>query len=134
MNDDLIEIFWRHYNHEIPLSLEDFKVKCLTDADFKKKNVYLFHPSYMKDDVRFFRMIDYLGGWPPSANSVVLQHQTNRACYFSKNTDIRNEWNTSIVTADEYYWWKLSDLRKEEFRKEIYKKVGQDLLSKSHNL
>ncbi len=144
MNEDLMEIFHRHYQseledynrrlsaHEVALSFEEFKSKCETDADFKKKNIYLFHPSYIKDDEKFLRMIDFLGGWPVNAKSVVLQHQTNRACYFSADKDVRNGWNTSIVTADEYYWWKLSDTKKDRFRKEIYGSIGQDFLSRSY--
>lgn len=146
MNDDLMEIFYEHYkselkdynsrtsSHEIALSLEGFTAKCDADARFRKEHVYLFHPSYLKNDERFFQMVDFLGGWPVTAKSVVLQHNDKRSCYFSSEKDIRDGWNTSIFTSDEYYWWKLSDAKKNEFRKEICGTIGQNLLSKSYKL
>lgn len=141
-----MEIFYHHYKseledynrrlstHQVALSFDEFKSKCEIDIEFKKQNVYLFHPSIRTDNNLFFKMIDFLGGWPVNAKSVVLRHQDNRACYFSTDKDIRNGWNTSIVTDDEYYWWKLSETKKNEFRKEIYGRIGQDFLSKSHKL
>lgn len=62
--------------------------------------------------------IDARGGWPLAAGSLVLKHGTERECYFSKVASVRDEWNTSIMTADEYYWEKISQKKKDEFAKE----------------
>ena len=63
------------------------------------------------DDVLFNR-IDSLGGWPLNAKSLVYQrglyNNHQRPCYFSSLLDVRDGWNTSIKTADDYYKWKLS--------------------------
>lgn len=66
----------------------------------------------------FFEKIDKFGGWPLKAKSVVMKHGTERDCYFSELEDVRDEWNTSVCTADDYYRWKLSPKAVEEIKKE----------------
>jgi hypothetical protein len=72
------------------------------------------------DDV--IRQIDEIGGWPAAAESIVYKHTTDwkRECYFSKISNIRDEWNSSFLTRDEYYWYKISkNFKKAKFQKEI---------------
>ena len=68
----------------------------------------LFHV-WMESDDAFFRRIDECGGWPVGPGFVTMRHccERERPCYFS-NVDSRDEWNTTIHSADEYYWWKIS--------------------------
>jgi hypothetical protein len=60
----------------------------------------------------FFKRIDAWGGWPLAAKSVVLVHgcyeDGKRTVYFSTRAHVRDEWNTSLYTADDYYLWKVS--------------------------
>lgn len=57
----------------------------------------------------FFNKIDQLGGWPPYAKSVVMVHGFSPFnCYFSESREVRDEWNSSVFTSDQYYYWKLS--------------------------
>jgi hypothetical protein len=86
----------------------------------KPKLKHNFHGS--RED--FFREIDKHGGWPPAAKSVVLSHASpDRECYFSVKENIRDEWNTSLATADEYFLWKLSP----KFLEELKTKLRQEL-------
>lgn len=64
------------------------------------------------------------GGWPREAMSLVMKHscERDRPCYFSKII-VRDEWNTSVLTRDEYYWWALSDTKKAEIEREIRNKI-----------
>lgn len=76
----------------------------------------------------FLKRIDEFGGWPYNAKSVVLKHNDERSCYFSISEDVRNEYNTSICTSDDYYWWKLSQKRKDKHEQEIRYKIGMSIL------
>lgn len=78
----------------------------------------------------FFGRIDECGGWPHNAKSVVYKHccEEKRPCYFSAGANIRDEWNTSIYSADEYYMWKLSPVATAEFELEIRDKIVQKIL------
>lgn len=77
---------------------------------------------WMEPNEVLFARIDECGGWPWNAKSIVMKHTGcggPRPCYFSTAENIRNEWNTSVATADEYYFWKLSDKAKEKLKSEL---------------
>lgn len=84
----------------------------------------LFH-CFWDTKEAFFARIDECGGWPHNAKSVVLKHvcESNRPCYFSLKEDVRDEWNTSIFTSDDYYWWKISEKQKNKHEKEVIEKI-----------
>lgn len=76
----------------------------------------------------FFKKIDALGGWPIQAKSVVIKHGfAPYDCYFSVVREIRDEWNTSLYTSDDYYLWKLSDEAKAKIRDEERRKLIRQL-------
>lgn len=60
--------------------------------------------------------IDAAGGWPAEAKSLVMRHGTERDCYFTTKANVRDEWNTTVMTADEYHFAKLSEKFKAELR------------------
>lgn len=72
----------------------------------------------------FFPKVDTMGGWPIEAKSVVMKHGFSPFdCYFSKNEYVRDEWNTTLFTADDYYLWKLSEKSKDKLREEGFKEA-----------
>jgi hypothetical protein len=80
----------------------------------------------------FFQRIDACGGWPALANQVVMRHtlQSKRLCYFSEaKHEIRDEWNTTIARADDYYLWKLSSAARQKIlesaREIIHAEIGR---------
>lgn len=80
------------------------------------------HPfqNLAKREADLVAKIDARGGWPVEAKSLVVRHGTQRDCYFSERESVNDPYNTSIMTADDYYWAKLSQKRKDEFsRKQI---------------
>lgn len=68
----------------------------------------------------FFKRIDSLGGWPVGAKFVTMQHsfERERPCYFN-NVNVRDEWNTTISSCDDYYYWKIS----KEFKDALQHKI-----------
>lgn len=60
------------------------------------------------DNAKLIEQIDAAGGWLLTAKSLVMRHGTERDCYFSGEKSVYNEWNTSVLTSDEYYWHKVS--------------------------
>lgn len=77
---------------------------------------------------KFFGRIDVCGGWPLGAKFVIVQHtvENNRPCWFS-DEPVRNEMNTVRNSADDYYWWKLSDERKAEHRKQSRQEFSEEI-------
>ena len=75
---------------------------------------------YGETESVFFERIEKLGGWPANAKSVVYRHtgERERPCYFSTLDNVRDDWNTSIYTSDDYYLWKLSDKAKDRLREQ----------------
>ena len=71
----------------------------------------------------FFQRIDECGGWPVGNKYVSFYHSTDRECTFG-NINLRTGWWTTIATADEYYFWKLSD----EYRAKIREEQKQVLI------
>jgi hypothetical protein len=76
----------------------------------------------------FFARIDMMGGWPLGYKFVTQQHttMTERPCYFG-NQQIRNEMNTTIFSADDYYWWKLTAERKAQERLKTRKEFALEI-------
>jgi hypothetical protein len=93
-------------------------------------NSIIFHEWLVTTPADLVKQIDENGGWPVAAKSLVMMHstETRRPCYFSIVEDIRDEWNTSVMTADEYYWMKVSDARKSKFATEEIKKAVKRML------
>jgi len=90
-----------------------------------KELYHIFHDT----KETFFKRIDEFGGWPHNAKSVVLKHccEEKRPCYFCTLKSVRNEWNTSIYTDDDYYWWKISSEKKLEIEKELRNKIRNSI-------
>ena len=134
--------FYNHYKSELYFeqlnqekrypTFEAFVEKCENDPIFYKAHIYLFHDiSFNREDV--FQMIDDLGGWPLRAKSFVLRHQDNRACYFSEITSVRDGWNTSLYTSDDYYRWKLSPAALNEIKNEGKREVINSIQTPSRH-
>jgi hypothetical protein len=70
-----------------------------------------------KDD--FFRRVEEYGGWPFNAKWVGTRHgcEVQRVCTFT-DLEVRDEWYTSIYSADDYYEWKLSPERRQKIKAE----------------
>lgn len=66
--------------------------------------------------------VDKEGGWPAGAASLVMQHTTERECYFSGGYPW-DGMNTVVLTRDDYYWWKISAKKKEEIRNKIVSEI-----------
>jgi hypothetical protein len=77
---------------------------------------------------------EIVGYWPAKASSLAYCHGTDeiidgvntRQFWFCSGM-IRNEWNTSYITADEYYWFKLSEKSKSHIENQIRTKVMNNL-------
>jgi hypothetical protein len=82
----------------------------------------LFH-KYCESQESFFKKIDNLGGWPVGNKFVTFIHsvESERECYFG-NEYKRDGWNTTIYSADEYCWWKISDEGRKRIREEFFQK------------
>ncbi len=61
------------------------------------------HHEWCKDDVASLcRKVDEVyGGWPQEAEGLVMQHTSDRECYFSR-TCPHDEWNTTVLTRRQY--------------------------------
>jgi hypothetical protein len=59
----------------------------------------------------FLLDIDNTGGWPIGFKYVSFHHSNKRSCMFG-NVPLRTEWWTTICSADDYYWWKISEAKK----------------------
>lgn len=98
-----------------------------------KKQLYW---SRGEDENIFFKRVDEeFGGWPHNAKSVVYRHtgEEPRYCYFCLVENVRDEWNTSFFTADDYYWWKISQNKKQEIKKLMFSKLAQQLQNFIYN-
>ena len=74
----------------------------------------------------FLADIEKTGGWPEGYTHVSFFHDGpagDRYCKFTKYP-LRTGWWTTVATADDYYYWKLSDTKKAE----ILKKARQQLV------
>lgn len=94
----------------------------------------LFHV-WCENNEDFFQRLDKVcEGWPAKATQVIRRHDEGRTCYFSTASyEIRNEWNTTIAFADEYYLWKLSSAAKEKLKSQLRAELKQELLGFIHS-
>ena len=79
---------------------------------------------------KFLQRIDEFGGWPVNAKQVIYKHtgETQRPCYFSTTErEVRDEWNTTVCFADDYYRWKLTPAAIEKVRKEVKQELVNQL-------
>jgi hypothetical protein len=76
----------------------------------------------------FLASIDATGGWPLGWTHVSFFHGEERRCIFTK-CELRTEWYTTVATADDYYWWKLSagkkDAEASRARQEFANKIAR---------
>ena len=82
---------------------------------------------WMESDDSFFKKIDECGGWPVNLKYVSFCHSDKRECIFGMES-LRNEWWTTIYSADDYYMWKLSPEAKDKWEKSVRRKIGRSLL------
>jgi hypothetical protein len=68
----------------------------------------------------FMLRIDATGGWPLGYTHLSWSHSDTRDCMFTTSTN-HNEWWSHVITADEYYWWKISQSFKDKIAKQIRK-------------
>lgn len=90
-----------------------------------KKDPAIYHIYGHTTEVGLVAMIDATGGWPIHAKHLVMRHdmQEKRPCYFTNSPFPNNEWNTSVLTADEYYWEKVSIEKKIDFGNDCVRKA-----------
>lgn len=76
----------------------------------------LIHRMFMKEEA-FLQAIDDTGGWPVGYTHCSFYHDVgdNRYCQFT-TYPLRTGWWTTVATADDYYYWKLSDAKKAEIQ------------------
>lgn len=84
----------------------------------------LYHIWGDKED-DFFRRIEEFGGWPPGKAWVGFEHTGGmyRPCRFV-DREVRHEWFTANYSADDYYWWKVSDARKLKYKNKVTAEVA----------
>lgn len=68
-------------------------------------------PGYPND--KLFQDIDRTGGWPVGYEYVGFEHTTERKAGFTKER-ISHGWWSSVASADDYYFWKLSERAKQK--------------------
>ena len=93
----------------------------------ERKALVHTHPGMKLDD--FMTAIDNTGGWPVAYKFVQFFHgdwYTGRTCVFT-NSGANTEWWTTVCTADDYYWWKISEVKKAEVKKEIRRQLISQL-------
>jgi len=77
----------------------------------------------------FLAEIARTGGWPEGYTYVSFFHDGpsgDRYCKFTTYS-LRTEWWTTVATADDYYYWKLSDTKKAEILKEARQQLIRQL-------
>ena len=77
-----------------------------------RPNLVHLYPG-MSDD-EFFKAVDDTGGWAHGFKFVSFYHAVeykDRVCMFT-NESLRTGWWTTVASADDYFWWKLSPERK----------------------
>jgi hypothetical protein len=85
---------------------------------------------WLEPNEKFFERVDENGGWPVKAKWAGIEHTVERyrPVTFTEK-EIRTEWYTSFVSADEYYWWKISNAFKKEQTNKVIRKIGQSLIT-----
>jgi hypothetical protein len=72
---------------------------------------------WCESDDKFFLRIDKCGGWPLGKKYVAFKHSEGRECEFV-DRPIRSGMWTSVASADDYYWWKVSQKKRDELKQE----------------
>jgi len=76
----------------------------------------LIHKSPGYKDEKFIEDIDATGGWPVGFKFVSFYHSLEyegRYCKFG-NRYLREPFWTTVISADDYYWAKMSDEAKKK--------------------
>jgi predicted metal-binding transcription factor (methanogenesis marker protein 9) len=75
-----------------------------------------------------FKRIDACGGWRAGATHLITHCcKIKQPCYFSKIA-VHNDYNTTICSADEYYWWKISNEGQAQIRMKIVEETKQRII------
>lgn len=75
-----------------------------------------FSHEWVKDTVTSLTAkIDLCGGWPTEAKALLFYHDDKRECVFCEEIKNTGFW-TTVLTADEYYWEKISTFTKEKIK------------------
>jgi hypothetical protein len=91
--------------------------------DSQQKYIENLYQEWCEPLTKFFERLDSLGGWPIGFKYATFIHDnTNRRIVYFGNQYLRNGWNTTFCSCDDYYWWKLSDVKKLEIQKLWFKK------------
>ncbi len=78
---------------------------------------------------KFLQSIDDTGGWPLGYTHVSFFHDGpcgDRYCQFTTR-HLQTGWWTTVATADDYYFWKLSDAKKAAILKDARKQLIRQL-------
>jgi len=75
----------------------------------------------------FFARIDECGGWPLGKQYVGFQHSDERLAGFT-DTPRSDGWWTTICHVDDYYFWKLSDKAKANWKQKIINDTARNLI------
>jgi hypothetical protein len=81
----------------------------------------------------FAARIDATGGWPLGYSHVSFLHgpDDNWWCTFTDGR-AHNEWWSVVMSADEYYWIKISDAKKAEIRKDARLEFAREVSRAAH--
>jgi len=89
----------------------------------------LIHTRPGMTDEDFFKAISTTGGWPEGYKYVSFYHAADypgRYCKFTM-LPLHTGWWTTIASADEYYWWKLTPERKAQATDDARKQLISQL-------
>lgn len=78
---------------------------------------------------KFMQLIDDTGGWPLGYTHVSFFHDGpcgDRYCQFTTHP-LHTGWWTTVCSADDYYFWKLSDAKKGAILKDARKQLIRQL-------
>lgn len=97
--------------------MSEAKNEILLDAIVSRPELIHKYPGMKLQD--FFQAIDETGGWPVGYTHVSFYHaveNSGRVCKFGMR-DLRLPYWTTICTSDDYYYWKLSQSKRDEILK-----------------
>lgn len=87
----------------------------------------LVHDWLMTDE-EFFRRVDATGGWPVGYTCVSFYRDAggDRYCKFTARP-LMTGWWTTVATADDYYYWKISEEKKAEIVDQVRRQLIRQL-------
>lgn len=95
-----------------------------------EKKYQVCYPRSHSDRNDVFKRIDAIGGWPPDKKYLSMSHASDeRGCIFTDEY-LRTEWWTTVVEADDYYFYKLSDKKIKEIQNKAIQDLASNLISK----